>query len=130
MIPRQGQALHLITGAIKKAVPITATYAFSSDEIEKLNDTFGKGILDKYKVTAYRMYTGDLKVAVTLNEKQFIAQFGSKHIPDLIRTRLAKIDSVGTLRGALDELSTEKGADDDEEATPEAQAAKQAKVHW
>ena len=126
--PRWLKKEHEITGAIKKAVPITATYAFSPEEVKEMDDTFGKGILEKYELTAYRMYTGDMKITVTVNEKQFIAQFGAKHIPDLIRSRLAKIDSVGTLHAALDELSTEKGADDDEEATPEAQAAKQAKA--
>lgn len=121
--PRWLKKAHEISGEIEKAVPITATFALSPDEVSELEKRFGS-VLQRNEIEVSRRYTGDFKLDVPLKLEEYVRQFVENHAPQVIQPLLAKIKTTSDLFKELGRISALTSSD--KEPTPEAQAAKQA----
>lgn len=121
--PRWLKKAHEISGEIEKAVPITATFALSPDEVSELETRFGS-VLQRSEITVSRKYTGDFKLDVPLKLAEYVRDFVANHAPEVIRPLLAKIKTTSDLSEELGQIVARTSSDN--EPTPEAQAAKQA----
>ena len=122
--PRWLKKAHEISGDIKKAVPIQATFALTSDEVSLTNKRFGN-VLEKNEIVASRKYEGDFELDVPLKLQEYVRTFVTS-VPEILHQSLAEIPTTTDLFKKLDEIAAQTSADD--EPTPEAQAAKQAKT--
>jgi predicted ATPase len=109
----------------KDAVPITATYEADDDEIEELEERFGKCVKG-WIVTATRKYAGEMRVEVNFDFDKFLKHFSGKHLSG-IKDKLGPIEDTEALVAALTKLSGEV-VEGTKEPTPDAQAAKNAKT--
>ena len=123
--PRWLKKQHEITGEIKNAVPITATFELSPDELATIEEKFCRGVPDKSEIVAKRKYQGEMEVDIVPNQAVFIKHYTQKHIPELLKQRIKSCDTSQKLLQTLEEISKETTSD--KEPTPEAQAAKQAR---
>lgn len=121
--PRWLKKAHEISGEIDKAVPITATFALSQEEVCGLKERFGN-VLQRNEIEVSRKYTGDFKLDVFLKLEEYVRQFVENHAPEVIRPLLARIKTTSDLFKELSRITALTSSDD--EPTPEAQAAKQA----
>lgn len=124
--PRWLKKQHEISGELAAAVPITATFVLSSDEVSSLETSFGESILLKPEVVATRKYTGDMKVEVFPDESTFLERFLREQVADVLKPRLVKAKTSSELVNLLDAVAKEVSAP--AEPTPEAQAAKLARI--
>lgn len=125
--PRWLKKQHEISGEIKEAEPITAEFSLSDDEVETLNGKFGVGVLRAPILTASRRYTGDLQIRLPIDHPRFVKWFSDQHIDTgLLGEKMAGASCSQQLLEKLTALATEKS--DGDEPTPEAQAAKLAKI--
>jgi len=121
--PRWLKKAHEISGEIDKAVPITATFALSPDEVSELETRFGS-VLQRNEIEVSRKYTGDFKLDVPLKLEEYVREFVENHAPEVIRPLLAKIKTTTDLSKELGQIAARTSSDN--EPTSEAQAAKQA----
>lgn len=124
--PRWLKKQHEISGEIDDAVPITATFEVEPEELKGLEDSYGKGILQSPQIVAKRKYSGDMAIDVPINFGGFIKTFTSQHISDVLKSHLKSPTTSSELIKQLDTISKEISANN--EPTPEAQAAKQARA--
>jgi hypothetical protein len=124
--PRWLKKQHEISGEIKDAVPITATFELTPEEVATVEGKFGKGVVGT-ELVAKRKYTGDIIVEPALDQATFIRDFLGAHVPDVLRPRVEKAASSQKLGELLDTISKEV-TPGSTEPTPEAQAAKQARA--
>ncbi len=75
--PRWLKKEHEITGEIKDAVPITAVFEFSDEDIARFATLFGQGVISSNEVTAHRSYADPtkLQVAVSIDYHTFVKDF-------------------------------------------------------
>lgn len=121
--PRWLKKAHEISGEIEKAVPITATFALSPDEVSELETRFGS-VLQRNEIEVSRKYTGDFKLDVPLKLEEYVRDFVANYAPEVIRPLLATIKTTSDLSKGLGQIAARTSSDN--EPTPEAQAAKQA----
>jgi len=121
--PRWLKKAHEITGEIKDAVPITATFQLSPEEVSELEAQFGS-VLQRNEIEVSRKYTGDFTLNVPLKLEDYVREFVQRDAPEVIRPLLAGIRTTTDLAKGLGEIAARTSADN--EPTPEAQAAKQA----
>jgi len=121
--PRWLKKAHEISGEINNAIPITATFALSQDELSGLETKFGS-VLERNEIEVSRKYTGDFTLSVPLKLEEYVSNFVQNESPEVIRPLLSGIATTTDLAKQLSEISGRVSADN--EPTPEAQAAKQA----
>lgn len=121
--PRWLKKAHEISGEIDDAVPITATFALSPEEVSRLEAAFGP-VLQQSQIEASRKYTGDFKLIIPLKLDEYVREFVEQHAPEVLRRHLAGIKTTTDLSTELGHIAA--STSDDGEPTPEAQAAKQA----
>jgi hypothetical protein len=121
--PRWLKKAHEISGEINGAVPITATFELSRDEIAKLDAQFGS-VLEGSEINVSRKYTGEFKLDIPLRLEKYVSDFVAKDVPEVIRPLLAQIKTTTDLSKKLSEIAASISSEN--EPTPEAQAAKQA----
>ncbi|WP_288132419.1 AAA family ATPase [Accumulibacter sp.] len=125
--PRWLKKEHETSGEIDKAVPISAEFELSEEEIAELEDAFCEGVLDGRVFTAMRKYTGDFQLTLPINQARFIAWFSAEHVDGAaIGTKLTGATSSSDLVKKLAAIAEEKS--ENGEPTPAAQAAKLAKA--
>ncbi|MCG3116048.1 MAG: AAA family ATPase [Candidatus Manganitrophus sp. SA1] len=121
--PRWLKKAHEISGEINKAVPITATFALSTDEISEIETRFGS-VLQRNEIEVSRKYDGnDFALDVPLKMEEYVREFVENYAPAVIQPLLAKIKTPSDLFKELSEIADRTSSD--KEPTPEAQAAKQ-----
>jgi hypothetical protein len=123
--PRWLKKQHEISGTIDRAIPITATFALSPEELKEVDDKFGAGLLTAPELVAKRKYAGDMTLEFPINHAKFIQTFSHTHLTSAV---VAKTSSARTSQEFLSELTkiaTEIG--ENKEPTPEAIEAKLAK---
>lgn len=123
--PRWLKKEHEITGEIEKAVPITATYELSNEEVKELEARHGEGVLSSKEISASRKYGGQLEVAASIDFPKFIGTFVDQHAR-AIKGRVTAPTSDKLLT-ELGQITTEVNPDS-REPTADAQLAKQAKA--
>ena len=124
--PRWLKKEHEIAGVIDDAVPITATFTFSDEEKIDLESRFGKGVLTKYELVAKRKYEGDLIIELAIDHAKFIKRFLDDNVEMPLKKKLSTAKTSTELLEVLGLISAEIG--ENNEPTPEAQAAKIAKA--
>lgn len=125
--PRWLKKGHEISGEIDDAVPITAEFALSTDEMATLNSKFGQGVLSEPKLTASRKYTGDLQLQLPIDHARFLKWFSEQHVDSAILGQ--KVTGPTTSQQLMEKLKAVAAETaDNGEPTPEAQAAKQSKA--
>jgi predicted ATP-dependent endonuclease of OLD family len=125
--PRWLKKEHEISGEIKEATPITATYELEEGEASEIEGKFGKGVLTSRLVTVSRKYVdAEFAISAPIDYRFFVNQFLSQHVTEIIRPKLAHAATSSILIELLDQLTKEVTANN--EPTPEAQAAKQART--
>lgn len=124
--PRWLKKEHEISGEIQDAVPITATFEIEPEELQNLEDSYGKGVLESPQIIAKRKYSGDMLIEIPIDDAAFIGTFLTQHISDTLKPRLKSLTNSQQLIEQLDAISKE--VSEGNEPTPEAQAAKQARA--
>lgn len=124
--PRWLKKQHEISGEIKNAVPITATFELEHEELQRLESSYGKGVLKSPQIIAKRKYTGDMLIEIPINSAGFIETFLTQHVSDVLKPHLKSSAKTSQLIEQLDAIAKETSAGN--EPTPEAQAAKQARA--
>ena len=125
--PRWLKKEHETSGAIDKAVPISAEFELSEEELSEIEETFCEGVLDGPVFTARRKYSGDLELTLPISQARFIAWFVQENVDGAaIGTKLNGAASSSDLIKKLAAVAEEKS--ESGEPTPAAQAAKLAKA--
>jgi predicted ATP-dependent endonuclease of OLD family len=125
--PRWLKKQHEISGEIDGAVPITAEFALSAEEMATLNGKFGQGVLSAPTLTASRKYSGDMQLQLPIDQARFLKWFSDQHVDAaILGQKLSGTTTSQQLMAKLEAVSAETS--DNGEPTPEAQAAKQAKA--
>jgi len=125
--PRWLKKQHEISGEINEAVPITATFELTSEEVTLVEKQFGSGVLQP-ELTVKRKYTGGLIVEPDINYARFIKSFLETPLADVLRARVQNAPNSTELIKILDAIGKEV-APGATEPTPDAQAAKQTKAY-
>lgn len=123
--PRWIKKEHEISGEIEDATPITATFVLSPDELTKLEDAYGLGVLTSPKFTACRQYSAPdvLEIKADINYKAFVDPFIAAS-PDRLRSRLGSPATTDALRKAVGKLTHPEDESDEAAAlVSDAQAA-------
>ncbi len=125
--PRWLKKEHEITGEISKAIPITATFRLSPDEVAHLEAKFGTGVLASPLVTASRNYATprSLDVEPKLNHAAFLTPFVASLSERLTKAIGAGITTTSDLIRELDRVAATTNAEG--AATPAAKDAAEAK---
>ncbi len=109
-------------GDIEPTIVIKATYAIESNEIQKVEDTFGKGVLKNRTLTLSKGYENRLMIDVTVNESVAVKTLiEESNLPDEDQTGAAKWKSLRDLSTFLESKSEEYAATV-QEAKQKAQA--------
>lgn len=125
--PRWLKKEHEITGQIKDAVPITATYEISDEEYAGIEQQFGSGVLTSRDITALRKYAGETEFKLPIDHAAFLNAFLTTHLRGGgLSGRLQVATTSQELITLLDEVAQEVSPDATE-PTPDAQEAKQVK---
>ncbi len=125
--PRWLKKEHEITGEIKNAVPMTATYELDAEELDEIEEAFGKGVLKTREIVTSRKYTGDMTLELPIDFAVFIKGFVDHHVSVALKDRVAAVDNSSNLIKQLDAIAKEVSTGT--EPTPDAQAAKDARAH-
>lgn len=124
--PRWLMKAHEISGEIKDAVPITATFELSDNEVQEIASHFGSEILTSKVTTVSRKYGQDgVHIESPINFSAFIDPFVNKYASAL----KSKITATTTsdLKKQLQGIVAQKGAEGTESAQ-HAQIATQAQA--
>lgn len=125
--PRWLKKQHEISGEIDDAVPITAEFVLSDDEMAMLTGKFGQGVLSAPTLTASRKYSGDMQLQLPIEHERFLKWFSDQHVDvALLGPKLSGVSTSQQLMEKLKAVSAETG--DTGELTPEAQAARETKA--
>jgi len=120
--PRWLKKEHEITGQLKDAVPIAATYRLADAELAGIEAQFGKGVLSSADVVASRKYTGDTELKIPIDQTAFLKGFSAAHVAPSLTGRLSAVQTSEQLIKLLDEISVEV-TPGTPEPTPAAQEA-------
>lgn len=124
--PRWLKKEHEISGEIQNAVPITATFELEPEELQGLENSYGQGVLKNPLIIAKRKYSGDMQIEIPIDHTAFIEIFLTQHVSEVLKPHLKSPTTLEKFIEQLDAISKEVSAGN--EPTPEAQAAKQARV--
>jgi predicted ATP-dependent endonuclease of OLD family len=122
--PRWLKKAHEITGEIKDAVPITATFELSSEEFDELENQFGKAVLSDKVIVVKRKYEGDMTIESAISFPQFIKSFSTKHVIPSLKAKISTASFEEFVKG-LSRVANE--VSESGEPTLDAQSAKQVK---
>jgi hypothetical protein len=122
--PRWLQKEHQRSGDFESALPISATFELTDEEIQAISARFGEGVLLAKQWNLSVRYDNTRTFVVDVDESAACRAFESQYEIDTGSQDLAD------LRSQLDQLSDEKGIHGDgaEEPTPLALAAQQASL--
>jgi len=124
--PRWLKKEHEISGEIKSAVPISATYTLEESELRSIEEKFGVGVLKQADVQISRNYTDDkFQISTDIDYKRFIGLFLDEHASASIRDQLSSAQTSTQLVELLDRLALQVSAPS--EPTADAQAAKETR---
>lgn len=123
--PRWLKKEHEITGEIREATPITATFELTDAEFGEIEGAYGAGVLSNREFVASRKYSQPSVIFIDadIDYKAFTGPF-IEASPARLQKQLGKPANVDELRGTLKRL-TEPGDDSPEAAAlaSDAQAA-------
>lgn len=107
--PRWLKKEHEITGAIKDAVPITATFELDPAESEQLETDYGVGVLRTKEVIFSRTYAAPSKLIVDadIDYAKFVGPFG-EGLPARLKAKLGEPTTTTELSKALDAVIAER----------------------
>ena len=123
--PRWLKKEHEITGEIKDAVPIAATFELTEDEFAKIESAYGVGVLRNREFTASRKYDDpdSIYVDADIDYQAFVGPFIAAS-PARLQKRLGKPGTVDELRKAVATLKQPDDESDEAAAlVSDAQAA-------
>jgi hypothetical protein len=125
--PRWLKKEHEISGEIKKATPIEASYELEATELADIEGTFGKGVLKGKIVKVSRKYVDkDFEIDAPIDYAHFVKQFCNAHAAESIRPKVSAAPNSSELIKLLDSIGKE--VDEDKQPTIEAQAAQLARA--
>lgn len=130
--PRWLKKEHEITGEISSAVPITAVFALSDEEMEELADQFGVQVLSEATFTASRSYAKPdaITIEAPIAYAAFVEAFVGK-LPSRLQKALGKgIDTSRKLITALTDLTKHAGDEDTEAASVATDATDALEKLW
>lgn len=117
--PRWLKKEHEISGEIKDAVPISASFELTDEEIQEVEARFGAPVLTSNLFTASRSYSkpDSLKIDEDIDYRAFVNAFVAKE-PQRVQDALGQYD-LGTstdLAKALQQLADARGGQPEEDA--------------
>jgi hypothetical protein len=118
--PRWLKKSHEISGEIANAVPISAVFDLSDDDVRLVEEKFGP-VLSSNQVVVFRKYHGDFSIQPNLNFESYIREFIKTKVSELLGPSLAVSTTTDDLRKHIDQIANKAG-----DPTPEVLAAKQA----
>lgn len=102
--PRWLKKEHEISGEIKHAVPITATFELTNDEMKELEDWLGAGVITARTFTASRAYGSEAPaIHAPIDYMAFITPFLASS-PSRLQQAAADVSKVTELRKTLDRI--------------------------
>lgn len=107
--PRWLKKEHEISGEIRDAVPITATYELSDAEMSELAEKYGKGIVRSSDVIARRTYDkpAQLQLTIEIDVSKFVKGFVSG-LPERLQNALGDVPTSERLLKRLGEIVDER----------------------
>lgn len=130
--PRWLKKEHEITGEISSAVPITATFELSAQEVAELEASLGAGVLTDHNVVVSRSYANPktLTIEAHIDQAAFVAAFVAPFVAGLSERLGKAIGSPSTtteVATALDKVAAGTNADGEPTAVAkDAAAAKES----
>ncbi|QPE03351.1 AAA family ATPase [Microbacterium schleiferi] len=124
--PRWLKKEHEITGEINSAVPVTATFELSHDEVAELEAGFGAGVLSDRHVTVSRSYAKPktLTIEAHIEQAAFVAPFIAG-LSERLGKAIGSPTTTTEVSTALDKVAA--GTNTDGEPTAVAKDAAAAK---
>lgn len=123
--PRWLKKEHELTGEVKDATPITATFELTDDDVADIEDEFCAGVLKSKEIVASRKYDAEIELQLQIDFNAFIKWFNDEFASSTAKK--IKATNSQELMKAFVSLSAETTPDTNE-PTDDAREAKQAKV--
>lgn len=113
--PRKERSKYKKSGQIAKAV--TVTYELDTNEIERIEEALGKGVLSVYKISITTKYDNSRIIEIPYNIQVCLSHFCGKHGVNLADLGLEEEPSKEKILERIEQLKKE-----DSEKMPQAQA--------
>ncbi|WP_456695504.1 AAA family ATPase [Aeromicrobium sp. P5_D10] len=130
--PRWLKKEHEVTGEIESAVPITATFELTDDEVRELTERFGAPVLSSSQFTASRSYAkhNTVQIQASIDYNAFLSAFiGS--LPQRVQEAVgSKLTNSDELIKALTQLVADQGNEDAEVAALATDAGEALQRLW
>lgn len=92
------------SGRLDEVFPIAATFTLTENEVSRLNQRFGDGVLPSRTVTFSRGYDNELTLDLDTNEQPAVAKLLSKITHASVKTAIKDAGTIDDLRTAADGL--------------------------
>lgn len=115
--PRWLKKEHEISGAIQHAIPITATFELTDDEVQRFATLFGKDVITSKEVIAHRSYAepSKLQLDVSIDYQIFVDNFIAG-LSKGLQASIGKVSNTTELIKRLENLQTGPAAPDSTES--------------
>ncbi len=101
------------TGATDTAIPITATFELSADDLQAVQDAVGEGVLLGTTITVTKRYDNVDRYGIQVDELKAVANFlDEAPVSEDTIQRLGKLESLAELAGAIAAALSQITADD------------------
>ncbi len=130
--PRWLKKEHEVTGEIEDAVPITATFELTEDEVAAFTERFGAEVLTSPQFTVSRTYARPTvrQVNASIDYEAFVSAFVGS-LPQRVQKALgSKFTTSDELIGALKKLVDESSSDDSDAAAVATDAGEALQRLW
>lgn len=130
--PRWLKKEHEVTGEIEDAVPITATFELTEDEVAAFTERFGAKVLTSPQFTVSRTYARPTvrQVNASIDYEAFVSAFVGS-LPERVQKALgSKFTNSDELIAALKKLVDESGSDDTDAAAVATDAGEALQRLW
>lgn len=105
--------------------PIRAIFELEEEEVSRIEEQFGPGILRKNKVVLARRYSGDLKKDLIMDEAAFVKNVVEEvEWPHGTKTAVNDAETVEDLRSYAQELAQKASEDSNSEAEEESESSR------